>query len=126
MRMFEKYCARVLPLVYDQSLSYYENICKAMNYINTLIEQNKIIEEDMQQLKEEVAEIQKWISDCGCACLETLIEKCIKNLVLFQLSNDGYFVVYFPQSWSDVSFKTTGYDFTTELQPEFGHLVLLY
>jgi hypothetical protein len=44
--------------------------------------------------------------------------------VWFGLTDDGYFVAYIPESWQDVTFRTTGYDITTELMPDFGHLVL--
>lgn len=44
--------------------------------------------------------------------------------VWFGLTDAGYFVAYIPESWDEVKFKTTGYDYTTELQPEYGHLVL--
>ena len=44
--------------------------------------------------------------------------------VWFGLTDDGYFVAYIPESWQDVTFRTTDYDMTTELMPEFGHLVL--
>lgn len=44
--------------------------------------------------------------------------------VWFGLTDTGYFVAYIPESWQDVVFKTTGYDYENELQPEYGHLVL--
>lgn len=44
--------------------------------------------------------------------------------VWFGLTDAGYFVAYIPHSWDEVTFKTTGLDYTTELQPDYGHLVL--
>ncbi len=44
--------------------------------------------------------------------------------VWFGLTDSGYFVAYVPDSWKEVVFKTTGYDYETELQPDYGHLVL--
>lgn len=44
--------------------------------------------------------------------------------VWFGLTDSGYFVAYVPESWSDIQFNTTGYDYFTDLQPNFGHLVL--
>lgn len=32
------YCQKVLPLVYDNSLSYYEVLCKLTNKINELVD----------------------------------------------------------------------------------------
>ena len=41
---------KVLPLVYDESLSYYENICKLTNKINDVIETfNNIIDDKIDE-----------------------------------------------------------------------------
>lgn len=53
-----------------------------------------------------------------------IVGAMIKN-VWFGLTMSGYFVAYIPDSWNDIIFKTTGYDFFTDLQQEYGHLVLL-
>lgn len=54
-----------------------------------------------------------------------IIAAVIKN-VWFGLSNAGYFVAYVPDSWDDITFKTTGLDIILDLMPEYGHLVLQY
>lgn len=48
------------------------------------------------------------------------------KMVFFGLTNSGYFVAYIPESWDDIDFKTTGWDITLAIQPEYGHLVLEY
>lgn len=35
------YCHKILPLVYDDSLSYYEVLCKLINKINEIINQDE-------------------------------------------------------------------------------------
>lgn len=43
-------CYKVLPLVYDDSLSYYENLCKMSSKLNEVIaEYNKLFESGMQE-----------------------------------------------------------------------------
>lgn len=63
------------------------------------------------------------------AWLEThaaeVIAAIIKN-VWFGLTDAGYFVAYVPESWSDITFKTTGLDIDLALMPDYGHLVLQY
>lgn len=46
------------------------------------------------------------------------------KMVFFELE-DGYFVAYVPESWSDIIFGTTGLDIFVAGQ-DFGHLVLSY
>ena len=66
------------------------------------------------------AGIEAWLSTHG-----EVIAAIIKN-VWFGLTNAGYFVAYVPESWSDITFKTTGLDIILDLMPEYGHLVLQY
>ena len=53
-----------------------------------------------------------------------LIGELVKT-VFFGITDDGYFVAYIPESWSDIIFATTGYDITIAGY-EYGHLVLSY
>ena len=46
---FGYWCQKVLPLVYDDSLSYYEILCKIVEYVN------KMIEEENQANQKEIA-----------------------------------------------------------------------
>lgn len=55
----------------------------------------------------------------------TWLTAIIKN-VWFGLTDAGYFVAYVPDSWSDITFKTTGLDIILALMPDYGHLVLQY
>lgn len=48
------------------------------------------------------------------------------DMVIFNITDDGYFVAYIPESWSLIDFATTGLDITLPIQPEYGHLVLSY
>lgn len=54
-----------------------------------------------------------------------IVARMIKN-VFFGLTDSGYFCAWVPESWSDITFKTSGYDYTTPLAPDFGHLILQY
>lgn len=53
-----------------------------------------------------------------------LIKEMIKS-VWFGLTNDGYFVAYIPDSWSDIIFNTTGLDISIA-GVDYGHLVLSF
>ena len=46
--------------------------------------------------------------------------------VFFEITDGGYFIAYIPEAWSDITFNTTEYDYHTDLQPQYGHLVLSY
>lgn len=65
--------------------------------------------------------IKKWMDENAL----DLVGQMIKH-VYFGLNDAGYFVVNIPKPWAELTFKTTGLDFETELQPEYGHLCILY
>lgn len=52
-----------------------------------------------------------------------IVAKTLKSVV-FGLTDDGYFVATYTDSWSDITFNTTEYDIWTPLQTQFGHLTL--
>lgn len=54
-----------------------------------------------------------------------LVAQTLKT-VAFELTDDGYFVAYFSDSWSEITFNTTELDIWLESEPEYGHLVLTY
>lgn len=53
-----------------------------------------------------------------------LVGELVK-LVIFNITDDGYFVAYIPESWNDILFGTTGLD-TSIPGYDYGHLVLSY
>lgn len=126
LKHFKFWCQSVLPLVYDESLSYYEVLCKVVDYINKLIESDREIIENANELEAELREVQKWIDDFDNEYINKCIEEFILTMVIFGLTDSGYFVAYLPDSWDDITFRTTGYDTIVDNVPDYGHLVLIY
>lgn len=126
---FRFWCQKVLPLVYDNSLSYYEVLCKVVDYINKLIDSDKAIIEDIEALQKEIELIHEWMDKYDKNFEEyakELIQGYIATMVFFEINDDGYFVAHIPASWDTITFNTTGLDIFLPLQPEYGHLVLSY
>ena len=123
---FRIWCQKVLPLVYDGSLSYYEVLCKVVNYINDLIANGKLLGAELEQLEAELKVVQDWIANYNTEFAREVIEQALGQMIIVGLTDDGYIVFYIPDSWSDINFATTGYDIQVPLEPEYGHLVLLY
>lgn len=53
-----------------------------------------------------------------------LVGELVK-MVFFALTDDGYFIAYIPESWSDIIFGTTGLD-DFPIGVDYGHLTLSY
>lgn len=129
VRPLRYWVQKVLPLVYDDSLSYYELLNKVVLKLNETVNSNNQIveyvanlEADIEQLRHDVDELLH--GDLSDFLMET-IEKAIKH-VYFGLTNTGYFVAYIPQNWRDVRFNTTEYDIQVPQTTEYGHLTLTY
>lgn len=134
---FRFWCQKVLPAVYDDSLSYYELLAKVIEKLNEVIERydasgsviNEILVE-LQALQKEFEEfktggleefyeelLDKWINEN----MPELIKKAIK-MVFFGLTSEGYFCAYIPESWSDIIFDT-GMVYN---RYDYGRLILRY
>ena len=130
-------CAKTLPAVYDDSLTYYEQLCKLYTKLNEIITSENTNAEDIAKLKEcvkalgelldEIAsgkfddtireEVSKWVGENISYIFETYAKQ-----IFFGLTDDGYFCVYVPKSWSEISFDT-GAIYGSE---EYGRLILRF
>ena len=126
LQTFRFWCQKVLPLVYDDSLSYYEVLCKCVDYINELIEADKLIETNLEEMEAELKEVQKFIDNFDTEFARSILEKYISTMIFVEISDSGYIVYNIPSNWRNITFNTTGLDIELSLQPEYGHLVLSY
>ena len=139
---FKFWCQKVLPLVYDDSLSYYEVLCKLTEYINKMADnQNyfndvlnqygltiELVKKDVDYLSSELEKVKN--GDYVSLYLDSIIAWIDKNLqglvarivkyVCFGLTQNGYFIAYIPDTWDFITFNTI-IDPTSDL---YGHLVL--
>ena len=125
LKHFRFWCQKVLPLVYDDSLSYYEVLCKVVHYINQIIDSENQIIENVEQLKEELEEVQDWINNFDTSFAESIIREYLATMIFVEISDAGYFLYFIPESWDDITFNTTGLDITID-NYDYGRLVLSY
>ena len=126
IRRLHFYCQKVLPLVYDESLSYYEVLCKIKHKLNELIDSQNLQDEEIKAIENELAEVQKWIDEFDTTVIKELIEQYIATMIFVEINDAGYIVYNIPRGWEDITFNTTELDIFLPLQPEYGHLVLSY
>lgn len=126
LETFKFWCMKILPLVYDDSLSYYEVLCKVVDYINQLIENDKIIYSELESLKNDLKEVQNWIDNFDTSYAEQIIKNYIASMIFVEITDAGYIVYNIPGEWNRITFNTTELDIHLDLQTEYGHLVLSY
>ena len=148
---FRFFCQKILPLVYDDSLSYLEVLGKVSAKLNQVIDKtNEVqeaitivnteiekVEKDIRQLYKNDEEFKKDIDDIKEGkyvelYLDSISNWIDKNLIdvigrsasfiVFGLSDDGHFVAYVPEGWDFIRFDTDAdYD-----SVNFGKLILIY
>lgn len=117
------------------------NLDWIISHFNEFIEEISSLNDWRSQHEAEYQELKKFMDEIEAGTLPPavynelhdwfinnafdLVGEMVKH-VYFGLDDNGHFMVTIPQQWRDLVFKTTGYDFNTPLQSEFGHLCLLY
>lgn len=125
LKTFSFWCQSVLPVVYDESLSYYELLCKVVDYINNIIDDLKLEGSEIEELKQEVAAIQNKLDTFGTSYAEEIIKQYLATMIFVEINDSGYIVYNIPDSWDSIVFNTTGYDTYIAGEP-YGKLVLSY
>ena len=62
LRPFRYWCQKVLPLVYDDSLSYMELLCKVVDYLNKTMHDVDTLNTDVVQLHTAYIQLQKYVN----------------------------------------------------------------
>lgn len=135
---FRFWCQKVLPAVYDDSLSYYELLCKVIDKLNEVIkkdnEQSDVINVIINELNELKAlfdkfiesgfddyykkQVLKWIDEHMRYIYQYTIQQ-----VFFSLDDSGYLIAHVPYGWEQIRFSTP-LDYSD--QSSYGRLCLTY
>ena len=63
LQPFRYWCYKVLPLVYDDSLSYYELLCKVVEYLNETMEDVETLHGDVTNIHSAYVELQNYVNN---------------------------------------------------------------
>lgn len=111
-------------------LTNYKRLLDSLSELDTWVDEH---EKEYEALKQMVDDLEsgKWSDEFIESLLKwyrdnivDIIGELIKQ-VFFGLTDDGYFVAYIPQAWSEITFGTTGLD-DFPAGVEYGHLTLSY
>lgn len=114
----------------DWVLETVKNLFNAVSTIDGWIDVHQIEYEQLKELYDDIIagefpdSIKQAFADWMNANALNLVGELVK-MVIFNITDDGYFVAYIPESWSDITFGTTGLDLTLPGY-DYGRLVLSY
>lgn len=130
---FRFWCQKVLPAVYDDSLSYYELLAKVIDKLNEVISKYNETDSVWVEILKQLEDLQQQIDDFKNGGFEEVLDEWAKTnipdfianaveMVFFGLTLDGYFVAYIPDTWEEIGFDTI-MDYS---DVNYGSLVLEY
>jgi hypothetical protein len=100
-----------------------------VTYINNLIETDKLQNDEINKLKQEVQTIQNWIDNFDTSFAENIIAQYLATMIFVSISDEGYIIYTIPKTWETITFNTTGLDIGNNIgvgNYDYGHLVLSY
>lgn len=127
---------KVLPAVYDDSLSYYELLCKIQEKLNEVIGSENNLNAWQEAQDEVIGELEQLVQDFIAGgykqdfdqfvqeWLDQNIQQALTkaaHMVFFGLTDDGYFTAYIPTDWSFVFGTIVDYD-----DENYGSLTIRY
>ena len=78
---FRFFCQKVLPLVYDTELSYYEVLCKTVDYLNKTMETVDDVSDEFEDLRSSFNELKNyWIYEIKDNARKDVSKKKIINI----------------------------------------------
>ena len=82
LQPFRYWCQKVLPLVYDDSLSYYELLCKVVDYLNKTMDDVETLHGDVNNLHTAYEELQGYVNNYFSTLdVQEEINKKLDNMV---------------------------------------------
>ena len=127
---------KVLPAVYDDSLSYYEVLAKVQEKCNELVASNDYLQRWQDAQDNVIADLARQVEDFinggyrqdfdqfAQAWLRENVEEALAlgtHMVFFGLTDDGYFTAYIPPRWAFVFGTVVDYD-----DQNYGSLTIRY
>lgn len=127
---------KVLPAVYDDSLSYYELLAKIQKKLNETITDINNLNEWQEAQDKVMVELNQMVEDFIAGgykqdfdkfaqeWLRANVEEALalgSHMVFFGLTDDGYFTATIPQKWAMVLDTIMDYD-----DPKYGSLTITY
>ena len=106
LKPFRFWCQKVLPLVYDNSMSYYELLCKVVDYLNKTMQDVDTLEGDVQGLHDAYVKLQDYVNHY----FDNLDVQDEINNKLDQMVQDGTLAnIIDNEIFSELKYKTEDY-----------------
>ena len=113
----------------DWIIKHFKEFIESFKELDSWIDQHEKEYEELKKLYDDfmagrftpefLITLNRWITENAVSIIDAAIK------TVFFVLEDGYFVAYIPDSWSEIIFGTTGLD-DFPAGYDFGHLTLTY
>lgn len=138
LSMYQLFCQKVLPAVYDDSLSYYEAVCKVADYLNKTMKNVNDVNGDLQTLYNFTKQLQQSFEQFATSGFmdyyKTLMQQwlcdnmpnilsCSAAFVWLSLDDSGHILIHIPETWDFLVFSVTN---TNQNLDNYGQLQITW
>lgn len=113
------------PIVYTDTMTLLDRVLLIEKKLKEYTGEDGKTEEEIKELKKQIAEIKKTLQNFGSVEVKKLIEKYLATMIFVEISDAGYIIYNIPERWDEIVFNTQGVDIDIE-DTEYGRLILSY
>lgn len=113
------------PIVYTDSMTLLDRVLLIEKKLKEYTGEDDKTDEEIKELKKQIAEIKKTLENFGSVEVKKLIEKYLATMIFVEISDAGYIIYNIPERWDEIIFNTQGVDIDIE-DTEYGRLILSY
>ena len=114
LQPFRYWCQKVLPLVYDDSLSYYELLCKVVDYLNKTMQDVETLHGDVTELNKAYEQLQGYVNNYFSTLdvqeeINHKLDTMVENGTLYDLLKNAFHAGSSPKFVESVAQMTDKY-----------------
>ena len=113
------------PIVYTDNMTLVDRVLLIEKKLKEYTGEDDKTEEEIEELKKQIAEIEKTLENFGSVEVKKIIEKYLATMIFVEISEAGYIIYNIPERWDEIIFNTQGVDIDIE-GTEYGRLILSY
>lgn len=115
----------------DFLLKNYKTLLDDLAQLDTWVEQHQQEYEELKSFMDQIEDgvLPEAVYNNLVTWLQANAFDIIGEMIKFisvGLTTDGHLLITIPEQWKELTFRVTGYDINVPIQPEFGHLCILY
>lgn len=113
------------PIVYTDNMTLIDRVLLIEKKLKEYTGEDNNTEEEIEELKKQIAEIEKTLENFDSVEIKNLVEKYLATMIFMEISDAGYIIYNIPERWDEIIFNTQGVDINIK-DTEYGRLILSY